>query len=263
MRVATWNMKQLAPRQPLDERWRWIAEEINPDVIVLTEAKVPDGGPPPGWEVLWVDGGMGPRRRWGTVIAGRGVELREINHVSRAQGTVLIGLETTWPAAVRIADVLVGGERWATVVGLYGVTQTPEGEKCGHGRASVPHLLEQLDPLLYGARKDRVIVAGDFNLHPIDMPRAIDRYRLTDLVEYTAVDRPALEGCTGCNLGRRCGHMWTHKNTNNPGAAVQNIDYILATKQLRRELVEVTGGIRDFPGVWEVSDHAPVVADFA
>ena len=103
MRVATWNMKQVAPRQPLDERWRWMAEEIAPDVIVLTEAKVPEGGPPQGWEALWVDGGMGPRRRWGTVIAGRGVELREINHVSRAQGTVLIGLETTWPAAVRIA----------------------------------------------------------------------------------------------------------------------------------------------------------------
>jgi exonuclease III len=57
--------------------------------------------------------------------------------------------------------------------------------------------------------------------------------------------------------------MWTHRNTNNPGAAVQHIDYILATKQLCRELVEVTGGIRDFPGAWEVSDHAPVVADFA
>lgn len=269
VRVATWNMKQVAPRQPLDERWRWMSEEIDPDVIVLTEAKVPDDGPPSGWQALWVEGGMGPRRRWGTVLAGRtdrGITLREIAQApagSQGGATGVISPETTWPAAVRIADVLVHGDRWATIVGLYGVTQTPDRVSCGHGRASIPHLLEQLDALLHELRRDRLIIAGDFNLHPIDMPRSTDRYRLTDLVDYTADERPALDGCTGCGLGRRCGHLWTHRNTNNPGAAVQQIDYILATKQLRNELVSVLGGVGDFPDVWDVSDHAPVVADFA
>ena len=42
MRIATWNMKQVAPRRPLEERWGWIEDEIAPDVIALTEAKVPE-----------------------------------------------------------------------------------------------------------------------------------------------------------------------------------------------------------------------------
>ena len=57
MRIATWNMKQVAPRKSLEERWRWIEDEIAPDVIALTEAKVPDDGPPPGWTAIWVPGG--------------------------------------------------------------------------------------------------------------------------------------------------------------------------------------------------------------
>jgi hypothetical protein len=31
---------------------------------------------------------------------------------------------------------------------------------------------------------------------------------------------------------------------------------------LAHDLDSLTGGIRDFPGAWNVSDHAPVVAQF-
>ena len=72
MRVATWNMKQaVAPRRPLADLWSWLEGEVDPDVVVLTEAKVPAGGPPPGWVAVWEPDGIGPRRRWGTVVAGR------------------------------------------------------------------------------------------------------------------------------------------------------------------------------------------------
>ena len=57
--------------------------------------------------------------------------------------------------------------------------------------------------------------------------------------------------------------MWTHRNTDQPGAKAQNIDYILATPELAGEVVSVSGGISDFPDAWEISDHAPVVADFS
>jgi hypothetical protein len=36
----------------------------------------------------------------------------------------------------------------------------------------------------------------------------------------------------------------------------------LATPELAREVTGVRGGIRDFPDAWEISDHAPVLADF-
>jgi exonuclease III len=57
--------------------------------------------------------------------------------------------------------------------------------------------------------------------------------------------------------------MWTHRNGNSPGAAVQHLDFIFASRQMVRELRQVTGGVRDFPDSWDVSDHAPVVAAFA
>lgn len=42
MIVATWNMKQaVAPKKPLNELWAWIENEIDPDIIVLTEARPP------------------------------------------------------------------------------------------------------------------------------------------------------------------------------------------------------------------------------
>ena len=43
--------------------------------------KGPKDGVPSGWTAQWKEGGIGHRRRWGTILAGRGVELRPITHV--------------------------------------------------------------------------------------------------------------------------------------------------------------------------------------
>ena len=109
-------MKQVAPklgRSP-GQRWGWMASQVDPDVVVLTEAKVPQGGPPQGWEAIWLPDGVGKRRRWGTVIAGRGVGLLEVTEVSKTFRTVPLRFE--WPATVHVADVMVEGERWGTGV---------------------------------------------------------------------------------------------------------------------------------------------------
>ena len=75
--VATWNMKQaVAPKKPLPELWDWIENVINPDVIVLTEARVPKEGLPESWQAIWTPGGIGPRRTWGTIIAARNIDIR-------------------------------------------------------------------------------------------------------------------------------------------------------------------------------------------
>ena len=261
MRLATWNMKQVAPKRSLADRWAWAGEAIRPDVVVFTEAKVPDDGPPQPWSAVWTPGGVDKKRRWGTVVAGLDVDLVEVTEVRRRFRTIPLRFE--WPAVVHVVDLLVGGERWGTVVGFYGITLGPDGTPIGSGRYSVEVLMEQLDPLLRSDRRDRIVVAGDFNLTPIGMNGLADDYGLVDLVASTANSRPPLDGCTGCDAGANCGHLWTHRNTNQPGAKAQNIDYILATPELAGEAVSVSGGIRDFPDVWDVSDHAPVVADFS
>lgn len=261
MRIATWNMKQVAPRRPLADRWTWMEEAIRPSVIVLTEAKVPDEGPPQPWSAVWTPGGVDKKRRWGTVVAGFNVDLLELKDVQRRFRSTSLRFE--WPAVVQVADLLVGGERWGTIVGFYGITLGPDGTSIGSGRYSVKILMEQLDPLLRSDRRDRIVVAGDFNLTPKGMGGLADSYGLVDLVTSTANSRSPLDGCNDCDAGADCGHMWTHRNTNQPGAKAQNIDYILATPELAGEVVSVSGGISDFPDAWEISDHAPVVADFS
>ena len=261
MRIATWNMKQVAPRRPLADRWTWMEEAIRPSVIVLTEAKVPDEGPPQPWSAVWTPGGVDKKRRWGTVVAGFNVDLLELKDVQRRFRSTSLRFE--WPAVVQVADLLVGGERWGTIVGFYGITLGPDGTSIGSGRYSVKILMEQLDPLLRSDRRDRIVVAGDFNLTPKGMGGLADSYGLVDLVTSTANSRSPLDGCTDCDAGADCGHMWTHRNTDQPGAKAQNIDYILATPELAGEVVSVSGGISDFPDAWEISDHAPVVADFS
>ena len=254
-------MKQVAPRRPLADRWTWMEEAIRPSVIVLTEAKVPDEGPPQPWSAVWTPGGVDKKRRWGTVVAGFNVDLLELKDVQRRFRSTSLRFE--WPAVVQVADLLVGGERWGTIVGFYGITLGPDGTSIGSGRYSVEILMEQLDPLLRSDRRDRIVVAGDFNLTPKGMGGLADSYGLVDLVTSTANSRSPLDGCNDCDAGADCGHMWTHRNTDQPGAKAQNIDYILATPELAGEVVSVSGGISDFPDAWEISDHAPVVADFS
>jgi len=259
VRVATWNIKQaVAPRKPLGDLWSWAAERLTPDIVVFTEGKVPKGGPPPGWTAQWLEGGIGPRRRWGTVIAGRGVELRPISAVRSRFRTR--HLTHRWPAAVQVCEVVRDGTMWGAVVGVYGLTVNLDGASVGHGRYAVPAMLEEIEPVV--RTYDNVVVAGDLNLWPKDLPRQFTDLGLIDLVESTASTRPALEGCCGCSMGARCGHMWTHRNGNSPRAAVQQIDYIFASRDLAATCSLVRGGIADFPDAWDVSDHAPIVADF-
>lgn len=261
LRVCTWNLKQaVAPRKPLPELWTWLEDRVSPTVAVLTEARVPKGGPPSGWSVQNTPEGIGKGRPWGTVLAARGATLEPVTHTrSRLKRAPL---QFTFPATVQVADVLVGRERWATVVGVYGLGVNRHGERTGSGRWTIPLMARELAPLLESNRGERLILAGDFNLWPCDAQIAMTGTGLVDLVEHTAHERPALGGCSGCTLGEACGHMWTHRNGNSPRAAVQNIDFMYASRALLPELMVVTGGIADFPDAWQVSDHAPVVADF-
>jgi exonuclease III len=259
MRVATWNMQQVAPRKPIEKRWEWIENTIDPDVIVLTEAALPKTGLPAGWSAIWTEGGVGESRRWGTIIAGRNVEVIPIS--DRRSKLRRRPLEFSWPAVAQVAEVRANGSHWGLVVGLYGITMDVQGNSVGHGRRSVPQLLREVAPVVDKA--DRVVVAGDFNLWPADKPSELHRLGLIDLVEATASQRPVLTGCSGCGMGTNCGHMWTHRNGTSPNAAVQHLDYVFATPPLVKKLSSVRGGIRDFPEAWEYSDHAPVVAEFA
>jgi len=263
IRVATWNTKQaVAPVLGAAAAWEWMEREIAPDLVVLTEAKVPRSGIPAGWVAEWEPDGFGPNRRWGTVVAATGdLSLRRVDAVEI--GGRRLALEPTWPAAAITTDVFIGRHLWATVVGLYGFTVDLDGVSVGHGFFSVPQLLADLEPLLDSERGERLIVAGDLNLLPRDAVSIAEAFGLVDLIEWTGSDRSGpLPGCRMCDLGDDCRHLWTHRNRGGKNPSVQQIDYLFASKRIANEVDRVFGGYGDFPHADEASDHAPVVAEF-
>jgi len=247
--VATWNMKQaVAPKKPLPELWDWVESEIQPDVIVLTEARVPKDGLPPGWQAIWTPGGIGPRRTWGTIVAARNLDIREAVFTRNPENDPeYVGPH---PGSVHTVDVIVNNEVWATVVGAYGFM--PESKNGWDALLGIAN--ECID--LIDSGNDRVILAGDFNLWPDHiLPIIEDNLALVDVM--ARVDGlPVLEGAVG---GSR---IWTHKNGNSPNAARQELDFIFVSEELSDEISAVGGGVGDFPDAWEMSDHAPVVIEF-
>jgi exonuclease III len=160
------------------------------------------------------------------------------------------------------ADVDVNGHHWGTIIGVYATIRDANGNNQGDGFHSLDRLLDDIDVII-GSRKERVVVAGDFNLWPVDTETLVSEVGLVNVIDYTCHDRPSLEGCVGCNLGSECGHLWTHKNGRADGnGRPQQIDYILCTEDLLNYLETVSGGVQSFSDVLEYSDHAPVVADF-
>ena len=262
MRIATWNIERAFNRASLDEQWKWAEENLAADCVVFTEAKVPETGPPDGWTAVWDPAGVYPenKNKWGTVIAGRGVELRPVRTMKRMFRSV--PLQFVWPAAVQVVEIWRDGKFWATLVGFYAVTKDENNQSIGSGHYSWPTMMDQMAPLLRSETRGRLLVVGDMNLHPPDVKVIADDYLLVDLIEETADSRELTTTCISCRKKHGCHHLWTHKNRGGKNPSVQQIDFILASKSLARELVSIEGGYADFPDSHSLSDHAPVVAEF-
>ena len=259
MKIATWNIKQaVAPKAKLPILWDYASQVIDADVMVFTEAKIPKEPIADEWLTIARPGGIDKKRQWGTVVASRKHEIRDITDgVSGLRG---FKVNHTWPGTVTIADLIVDGDIYATIVGVYAITVDLDGNKTGAGHDSVPTIFDDLGGLISSRRGKRLIVAGDFNVWPIDMQDYLPK-KLINVVEHTAGSRQPLFGCTGCSMGNDCGHMWTHKNGDSPNAKVQHLDNIFMSPSLVKDVISVKGGVADFPNAWDLSDHAPIVVE--
>jgi len=152
------------------------------------------------------------------------------------------------PAATFTVSILDKDEVIANIVGTH-VLMLDEDD----GPDEIEGVLwEILDVLL--ADEVPVIVAGDFNLHPNTVQPLLEELEMFDVLTLKGSfdERPDGEGGT---------RIWTHRNTNNPGAKVQELDFIFVTEEQAGNILSVSGGVESFPGVFEVSDHAPVCVD--
>ena len=260
-RIATWNLGHaVSQRKPFGQQWDWFIENVDPDIVVLTEAKPDFAHCESEWTFVYKDGGIGGRRRWGTAIGSRGGHLRDVTNGVSGKGGFKV--DHHYPGYVSIADLVDDNESVVmTIVGVHAPLQNRAGEKVKWGGESIEVIMEDLEGLIRSQRGDMLIIAGDFNVHPAHVPPSLyDQF--VDVIEVTYDTREPLDGCTNCGLGELCGHLWTHRNGNSPNAAVQNIDYIYSSEPLAAILDAAGGGSDLFPDVWSYSDHAPVIADF-
>ena len=249
-RIATWNTKQgVAPRQKEPVLWQWIQNTIDPDLIVLTEAKAPKTGFPQGWSGVWVPGGVGVRRPFGTIIAGKQIELRKTEF---RRGKTKSADNRPNPAATFCVDVIRGGDVLFRVVGHYGLML---GDMNG---LDALHLLHrELDDVVaeYGDKK--LVVAGDFNIWPDYIVSGFEDMGLTSVTDL----RESFPKLRNPESGSR---IWTHKNGPKASDGMrQELDFIFISKDLKKKFVGTSGGVGDFSDSWEMSDHAPVSVDLA
>jgi hypothetical protein len=240
-------MKQaVAPLQPLDDRWNWITSVTSADVLVLTEAKVPEGGAPDDWQVVHVPDGIGKRRRWGTVVAGRRLEIQRSEfrrRLTRHEN------DQPNPATTFTVDILRGGTLMFRLIGAYGLL-----EGTGNGFRELEFILNECEDVIDHFGPEQLVLAGDLNLWPDDaLPPLLD-LGLIDVVS-RKTRLPELDAPLG---GSR---IWTHKNgPRDSNGARQEIDFIFVSGDLIESVKDVDGGVDDFPDAWDFSDHAPVVA---
>jgi exonuclease III len=261
MRIATWNMKAVAPRQKLDIRREWLSQRVQPDITVLTEADLRAAREWNDWTIFGRREGLSDRQKYTTLIASADADLVQLESVKVGRRTY--ELDKWWPGTLVAADIRRDGNYWATLIGVYGVTQRHDGTRLGGGFESIPSLLDDIERICDSGR-DRVILAGDFNLLPFHLPIVeLFEMGLMNVTDGTAEERFPLEGCSGCYDDDICGHFWTHKNGKAEGnGKVQQLDWIYTTEALVDEFIEVRGGLVDFPEAWDYSDHAPIYADF-
>lgn len=253
LRIATWNMRAAFPKlkgpTKTEEMWKWAHKNLAADIYVFTEAKIPESGIPNGWNAVWVEGGIGGRRPWGTIVASPTLELRPSE--LKRNPTEIPEYELPLPATTQCADVIIEGDVWGTVIGSYGFLI--DGKS---GYEALFGIMCEVVDVLHTHDKP-VVLAGDLNLHPINVIEVFDELDMKDVI---AIDGSRNERADGVGGTR----VWTHKNTDDPNkkASVQELDFIFATEDLWEELINVQAGIEDFPDAWTVSDHAPVVAEF-
>lgn len=251
VKVATWNMKSVAPKLTgelgTENLWKWADQNIDADIYIFTEAKIPKSGVPAGWEAIFVQGGVGARRPWGTIIASKTMHLRPIEFERNVMQES--EYEEPHPATTLIVEALIEGTVWATVFGTYGLMLDEKSDF-----DELDRILLRLIDVLAGSESP-VVVAGDFNLHPDHIRPYFQDLEMDDVLSVKGGFAPRADGLNGTRV-------WTHRNTNNPGAAVQELDFIFVTEELKGELLEVQAGIESFPSAFDVSDHAPVTATF-
>lgn len=262
MRVVTWNMAHWSHRARHDDAWRWLVEQLHPDIVLFQEAV------PPSWleqtyRLHWSRAYVDSRQGWGTGVASK-YELSPervpaiddfLSHLpSSAEGKRSITVADGWLATARIklpalGDVLVSSVHSPS----YPIERSrlADVDVSGIKLKKNPDLwfldvvFHYLRPLL----GSQLIVGGDFNAS-----RKLDE-TLGERGNNEFFDRINDEGFVSLH---RLFHADDQRTFFKKGRAEHQLDYLYADAPVARFARScMVQPESDF------SDHAAIVVDFA
>lgn len=251
IKIATWNLNTWLNRRDHGrtntELWRWADENIGADVVVFTEAETP----PPRqvvngrWSTAHRPQGFPGVSRWGTVIAARNSAGVRVEHLTSVGSVDPYILDTKFPGTFTAADLLVGDQPTATIIGLHlRYRKDKNGKFEGHPGDDLDALKKDFEAVV----KDRglpLIVAGDFNFEIDETPTMLRRLCKGDL---KLVD--AFEQSPEATFEQ----PWQDRNW-------FRLDHMFLSKALDDKVVSRRGGNIEFASALEVSDHSPLLVE--
>ena len=256
MRIASWNINHLSKRLPLLLEWLRATE---PDVVALQETKSTDADFPraalaaAGYGALCVG-----QKTWnGVALLARGAEPVPVRRS-------LPGADDDRQA--RYLEAAIDG---VLVASLYLPNGNPwPGPKFDYKMA----WFERLVTHAAGLSKTRhpVVLAGDYNVVPTDLdiysPASWLANALLQPEPRAAYARLLAQGWTDVLRARHPGErlytFWDYRRNRWARDAGLRIDHLLVSKALKPR-VEAAGVDRDWRGVEDASDHAPVWLELA
>jgi hypothetical protein len=202
---------------------------------------------------------IGGNRAWGNAVVAlrEGFTVEEVGPVRTRYGAARFHMLGTYPGTIIVGRMSMPDLDPITCVSVYGMIDV-------YAQTTMFRIVADLIPLFDSPYGDRVVLGGDFNITTATSQgapefkrydailRAVESLGLRNVVETAAVRPPQLEACA-CGASA-CHHLWTFGGP--PGS---QLDWLFATPELahRCRLLEV-----ERAGSSELSDHAPVIADF-
>lgn len=259
MKILTWNMNHWQRRAQHEAGWAYLRDVLRPDVALVQEAVPPDEVA--ASQLVYRAGGISDHRRWGSAVVSYGPALAELTTVRGQANRAEVELLKTHPGCVAIARVEPQEAQPITVVSVYGLIED------GYAVTTMNRILSDLTPLFDSRDCKRIVLAGDLNISTQLEGRygrwsrncleRLQAFGLVDCLKRFAGERRRLTDCP-CDEGIACAHVQTHRH---PQSRVPwNNDYIFCSEELAKDVVSCR--VIDDDEVWNLSDHAPVVAEF-
>lgn len=274
IRIVTWNMDHWRRAGLTRAAWEHLGS-LSPDLAFVQEAVSPltDGAmiewkgksvPPATEPESWY---ISHARRWGSGVVSYGPELTEVTaacspYSHPSQDVPLLGAH---PGCVRVAQADLPDQSKLTLISVYGLIDF------GYTVTTMHRILSDLTPLFDDRRYNaHVVLGGDLNLstqfgephrtrHRLVF-ECIKAFGLVDCLDRMLGDTRHLAGCP-CGAAA-CRHIRTSRPAKAPRKPWQN-DYLFASKHLAAKLTARYARNDDDDAAWDLSDHCPVVADFA